>query len=503
MPSRNYDYYDDHTWRPATEHGDGLDGIELAYGLGESEKEWVEALVEEYRKHAPHNAMLRDYYDGKVKVDDYGAASNADNDQACHWPQQAVDALASRIHLERFTSEDGDALQVIEDTDSRCGIVSGYNSYIGSKLLYGCMCATVNMGADGKPAVMYHAADTFTAIPEGGKCMGGTVAAGMAIARFERPWWDRRYTVPTVVHVHLPHNTIELRQEAQGEWVAENGEHGFDKPMLYVFTHNRKGGVAPFGQTRITRFVRNLTDDAIRCLWHMQISGAFYSMAKMYVTGLTEEQFDEMVSDKQSYQLDRLLLLTGSGYDGEGGNQHVGQLTGNSPQPFVDELRSLAAQFSGATGVPLNSLGIVQDNPSSAEAIQAAREDICLIARSDIEEDRAVLANVTDTILRLSHDYIFSRDYNGGEADIRAKFSDPLLSSMASKADWATKVAAIMPDFAGTDMAARMVGFDDADIAAMKSERIRSRSDAILDRIMATPTVEQDAEPATAEAEAE
>jgi hypothetical protein len=36
-------------------------------------------------------------------------------------------------------------------------------------------------------------------------------------------------------------------------------------------------------------------------------------------------------------------------------------------------LRQLAAQFAGETGVPLNSLGVVQDNPSSAEAIYATR----------------------------------------------------------------------------------------------------------------------------------
>jgi hypothetical protein len=78
----------------------------------------------------------------------------------------------------------------------------------------------------------------------------------------------------------------------------------------------------------------------------MQVSGAFYSMVKLYMTGLT------------------------------------------------DELRALACQFSGATGVPLNSLGIVQDNPSSAEAIQAAREDICLVAERDIEADKATLRRV-------------------------------------------------------------------------------------------------------------
>lgn len=36
--------------------------------------------------------------------------------------------------------------------------------------------------------------------------------------------------------------------------------------------------------------------------------------------------------------------------------------------------RNLAAQFAGATCVPISELGVVHDNPSSAEAIYAAKE---------------------------------------------------------------------------------------------------------------------------------
>ena len=43
------------------------------------------------------------------------------------------------------------------------------------------------------------------------------------------------------------------------------------------------------------------------------------------------------------------------------------QLPSNSPQALIDIIRCDAALFSGATGVPLNSMGIIQDNPSSAD----------------------------------------------------------------------------------------------------------------------------------------
>lgn len=59
-----------------------------------------------------------------------------------------------------------------------------------------------------------------------------------------------------------------------------------------------------------------------------------------------------------------------------------GQLSQGSMQPHSDYIRSLAARFSGETNVPLSSLGVVSDNPSSAEAIYAAKEDMVIDAQN-------------------------------------------------------------------------------------------------------------------------
>lgn len=466
-------YYDENTWHAmgdSADEGSDISRATLAYGLTDEQREWMTALVSEFYRHQDHNAVLKSYYDGDVRVYDYGMVSRIKNDQTCHWPAQAVHALASRVHFERFACEDGTAMSYIEDADAARSIVGGYNTFLPSKYLYGCMCATVNNGADGRPYVTFHDATTFTAISDGNHVNGGKVAAGLVVAKVERPWWDRSRSVPTVLHLHLPNNTVEIVQKNRGEWVAEQGRHVFDAPMMRVFSHESVGGSAPFGHTRINRFVRTLTEDAIRCMFHMQVSGTFYSMAKMYVTGLTDDQFDKMVADKDGYNLTRMLLLTAN--DETDRDPNVGQLSGNSPQPFVEELRSLAAQFSGATGVPLNSLGIVQDNPSSAEAIQAAREDICLVARRDIEADRLVLADVADLVLAMN---MYTSD-----APVTAKFTNPLLTSMSAQADWAVKVNAVRPSFGETDVAARLMGFDDADLADMHGDEDRAAARALI-----------------------
>ena len=43
-------------------------------------------------------------------------------------------------------------------------------------------------------------------------------------------------------------------------------------------------------------------------------------------------------------------------------------------------MRSLAVRFSGETNVPVSELGVVSDNPSSAEAIYAAKEPLVIEA---------------------------------------------------------------------------------------------------------------------------
>lgn len=451
-----------------------LNGIENAAGITDDARGWVSDLSDEYSRHITHNNLLRNYYDGLVDVSDYGVTADIPNDQTCHWPQKAVDALADRIRLEGFTSPEELDQAEIDSIAERTNLVSNYNRHLPVKLIYGCMAATVNRDADGHAKVRFHSAETFTALPSP-DYTDGVVAGGMAIARRERTPWSNGYMVPTVVNLHTPYNVGEFRQVDNGQWTYTPGPTREELPTLYVFSHNGTGTLAPFGQTRITRFVRTLTDDAIRCMWHMQISGAFYSMAKLWMTGLTDEQFDSVMENKSKYQLSRILALT-VGADGET-PPNVGQLSGNSPQPFIDELRALACQFSGATGVPLNSLGIVQDNPSSAEAIQAAREDICLVAERDIEADKSTLARVVRAALAIERNTTTDAL---ADVDILPRFASPMLYSLSAKADWATKVASIRQGFGETDVAARMVGIDESDLASVKSDEARAATNAAI-----------------------
>lgn len=468
------------TWKPMEASVD-LRGLADAEGITPQARETVGMLVDEYARHTGHNDELRRYYDGDVRVSDYGVTADIPNDQTCDWPEKAVSAWAERIALQRIVVADEGMDRLVQRVVERCNLIDSYNQHVPVKGLYGCMAATVNRGPGGHAVVRFHGADTFTALPTP-DFTDGVVASGLAIARREYTAWSRHAMVPTVVNLHEPYGIGEFRQVEPGRWVYYEGPTRERIPTLFVFAHRRVGTVAPFGRTRITKFVRTLTDDAIRCLWHMQVSGAFYSMAKMYMIGLTDEQFDSVMENKTGYQLSRILALSS---DGEGGhNPQVGQLSGNSPQPFIDELRCLAAQFSGATGVPLNSLGIVQDNPSSAEAIDAAREDICLIAERDIRADKATLRRVVRAALAVETN-VTTDELDEATFGVEPDFASPNLHSIGARADWATKVESMVPGFGATTPGLEMVGLTDAQI-----ERVRGELSQQQGMRLATATME-------------
>ena len=100
--------------------------------------------------------------------------------------------------------------------------------------------------------------------------------------------------------------------------------------------------------------------------------------------GLTEGQFKQMEGEGFNVMATSLFKAT---RDKDGNVPDYRRIQAASPQPDIDSIATYAKLFSGATGVPLYFLGIVQDNPASAEAIAAQREDICVAAEDCIETE--------------------------------------------------------------------------------------------------------------------
>lgn len=455
-----------------------LNALKDAQGLSNAQREVVEELNDINVHVSIRNAELDKYYEGTVKVPELGLTidrkdfKDARKAIACYWPEKVVDSLVDRIRLKAVSdSTEGGLVARIAAENS---LVEQYGGFLVSELKHGPMFATVGAQGGGRlPLIRFHSAKTAVAMPSD-DMQFGRIGAGFAVAK-----WGRSNAlephIPVQVNLYEDDKTTVLVRNGS-RWVVDYVTRSAGLPMMFSFVHKRTAE-KPFGKSRITRFVRGLTQSAVRVMWDAEVSAALYAMPKDAIMGLSDDQFDAMMSNKQKAYLDSLLLST---TNDDGGTPTLQRLTANSPEVYRTQLNMLGAQLSGATGTPLNSLGIVQDNPSSAEAIQASREDICLIAEKQVDADRDSMKNLLRCAVAVATNTTVDR-LTDAERDIHVTYAEPMLNSRAALADFAVKFASVREGFGNTRTCARYCGFDEDSIDEMEAdERKNSGINAIM-----------------------
>lgn len=145
-------------------------------------------------------------------------------------------------------------------------------------------------------------------------------------------------------------------------------------PLLVPVVH-RPDATRPFGRSKITRGAVYWKNYARRTLERSEVTSEFYSFPQKYVLGLDPDA-EEINGWKAT--ISSMLRFD---KDSDGDTPKLGQFTTSSMQPFIDQLRMAAAGFAGETGLTLDDLGFVSDNPSSVEAIKAGHEQLILQAK--------------------------------------------------------------------------------------------------------------------------
>lgn len=449
-------------------------GAILAEGLSKEDATTLQALIDINARHAARNATRARYYEGDVQPTDIGISvlpPNVHVEEHCDWPRKAVTSVSERSRLSGFVFEDGQSDTSLDTVVRDNALIGAYNRHVHSELIHGCMFATVGT-VNGRVYVRFHTAESSAAIWDD---TIGHIGAGYVIAASRLTQWSPRTPVPVQVNLHLPGRVIVITRVSISDWVAESYGTPLDRPAMEAFAF-RPTALKPFGQSRIDKTVMSITDDVMRTLQNMAVSSALYSSPQKYILGLTDDQFDALNENKVLAYLTHLLLAT---QDEDGNSPTIGQLSPSSPEPYIAVLRTYATLFSAATGVPINSLGIVQDNPSSAEAIDAAREDICICAQDLNESNGESLRNIALMAMACASDTSID-GLTDNQKTVMAKFLDPAMPSVVSQADAATKVAAAAPWFAESDEFLRMLGFDEAAIRTLAKDKAISNTQSLL-----------------------
>lgn len=278
------------------------------------------------------------------------------------WCARGVDMLADRLAFRGF-KYDNYALMGIYQMNNADIL---FDSAILSALIAGCSFIYISADETGYPRLQ---------VIDGANATGeidpitGLLKEGYAV--LER---DSRTGRPIVEAYFGEGYTDYYYHDGRKDerYVNEYVKHPLLVPVIF-----RPDAKRPFGHSRISRACMYFQDDAKRVLERMDVSAEFYSFPQKYVVGTSNDEDAEPL-DKWKATVSSLLEIT---KDDDGDKPTVGQFTQQNMSPFIEQLRSVASMFAGETGLTLDDLGFVSENPSSAEAIKAAHENLRLTAR--------------------------------------------------------------------------------------------------------------------------
>lgn len=304
------------------------------------------------------------------------------------WCAKAVDTMADRLIFRGFANDLYDFETVFKTNNP--DIL--FDSAILSALIASCSFIYIAQSENSDiPRLQVIDAANATGIIDP---ITGLLTEGYAVLE------EDEYGNAKIEAYFAPDKTTITTVAADGKKTSVNYYHNAGYPLLVPIVH-RPDSVRPFGRSRITRAAEYWQRYAKRTLERADVTAEFYSFPQKYVLGMSSEaeQLDTWTATITSMlRIDK---------DSDGDKPTLGQFTSTSMAPFTEQLRMAASGFAGETGLTLDDLGFVQENPSSAEAIKASHETLRLAANKAQRSFSSGLINVgyLATCLRDSYPY--------------------------------------------------------------------------------------------------
>ena len=450
--------------------------FEQVNGLSAQEQGQLKELSEVFQCHQCSNALKEKYYEGHVTLSDVNIGIALPQGLknlivGCSWGQKAVDVLASRSMFDGFVGRGNlaGAAKLVEDNR----LLAEYAKACRDELKYGCVFATLSADAQIGCKIRFHSPASAAALWNGEK---GRIKCGFAVIDTMRDPQKPGIWQPSLINYYTDTAVIVLRYQA-GIWQAQRYPHKMGRPLMEPLIWNAASS-KPFGRSRLKLPVRSLIDDYIRIVANATIALEFDTTPQKYLLGVTDEQYDAIVSDKFRQYVGSILAATVNPETGE--KPDFGQLAQGSLAPHVEKLRMTATQFSAATGLTVTDVGVVNDaNPTSSDAILAQSQTLVLMAQQLNAGNGAALRTIILMAQAIAEN-VTMEDLTDEKRDIMAHFKNPAMPSVAVTADAAVKIASSRPEFASTDTFLEMIGFDQADIRRIKEQEQRVRGQKLL-----------------------
>lgn len=457
-----------------------LSGITAAIGLSPEARIMLGELVEAYIHHNSRNRLKRRYYEQRVTVGECNLgialpSSLSRFEMACCWPEKAVTVLKDRSVFDGFVSSDGTTPELLARVVRDNRFISQYNRAVGDELMHGVVFATLSAGEPSGVTIRFHSGETAAGIWDGYHQRLGYGFAIMATYR-DRDGLD----VPCIVNLYTDDAVWEIVL-VDGKWHAVEHPQAMGRPLMVAMANEGGTTQRPLGRSRISRSVRDLTRGYIRTMSLATIALEFSTSPQKYLLGITDEQYDALISEKFKTYIGNMLLAT---RDGNGDVPQFGQLQQGSLSPHVDMLRMLATQFAASTNLSVTDTGVVNDaNPTSADAVAAANEKLIIRAQELNRENGDALYTIALMTQAIAGNKPLSA-LTDEERDVMPHFLNPAMASPATMADVVIKTTTADPSFGGTDVFYEMLGFDAPTIARINASKRRALGNGILAEVL-------------------
>lgn len=424
-------------------------------------------LVQQLGVKRLRNRLRQHYYDSHNLFRDLGISTPPhmrNMEVALGWPAKAVDQLTRRVKHDGFVLPGSDLSSwgIGEMwSDNRMAIEAPLAHT--SAAIQSCAFVATTLGdvQAGEPEVMLSVFDAMSSTGAWSPLRRG-LSSWLGVIRSKDDGSFERLVFLT------PADAYSVTAVGSA-WDVRRVRHGLGRvpvePLVYRPTLDR-----PFGRSRISRAVMYLTDAAMRTLVRSEVGAEFFSAPQRYLLGADEEAFigpDGTQKAVWDMVIGRILAIE---RDENGDVPQVGQFAQISMQPHTEQLRQWAALFAAEVYLPVSSLGIIHDQPASAEAIYAVKEEL-------ITEAETAAEGFTPAWVRSVQTGVQMRDgLPSVPSELRSlgiRWRDPALLSKAQNTDATMKQveAGVLP--AESDVTLEQLGYDDTTIQRIQADRRR------------------------------
>ena len=414
------------------------------------------------------NILRTVYYEGKNALRDFGISVPPQMQSAftpLQWIAKGVHAVTRRSVFEGFVSSSGSS-----DPFEMAGLLADnhfmeeFPAAVTSSAVHACSFLTVTQGdtAAGEPEVLIiaRAADSSAAVwDKRRRRIGGFLSI-----------LDSNESGPTELVFYTPEWVYTSVRRA-GQWSTSAipnllGEVPVAR-LAYLPELNR-----PFGHSRVTRTAMGLTDAAVRTLLRAEVSAEFYSADKYWLFGADVTSF--IGDDKWSALMGRMNAIDTEGDD----DIKIQRFSGASPQPHADQMRMIQAMFADDQNLDVKFADA--SNPSSADAIYAAKEDLII----DVRDANRVWGRGAVKAFQLA---VRLRDGSEMTEELRslsAQFTDPAIVSPSARAAAFQQLASSISGFGDSTVGMKYAGLPLEDIAQFRAERDRAEAGSRVQQLI-------------------